>query len=167
MAQGVFIGIGSNIGDKCSSCRTSINHILSDPRAEFSALSSFYETSPVSPVPQESFINCVLRISWNGSPLELLELLNHIEATMARVRDIPQGPRSIDLDILLMDDLVLESERLTIPHPRLHERKFTLVPLLEIAPLLSHPRLRRPLKDFLDALGPEQSVEVFKGRASA
>ena len=159
VAYNVFIGIGSNIGDRYSNCRSSIDQIISDHRAEFSALSSFYRTSPVSPVPQEEFLNCVLKIRWHGSPLELLALLNHIEAAMGRVRDVPQGPRIIDLDILLIDDLMLETAELTVPHPRLHERKFTLVPILEIEPSAVHPRLGRPLKDFLDEIGPEQVIE--------
>ena len=163
MAYNVFIGIGSNIGDKYSNCKSSIDRIISDHRAEFSALSSFYLTSPVSPVPQEEFLNSVLNIRWGGSPLDLLALLNNIEAVMHRVRDVPQGPRIIDLDILLIDDLVLDSTELTVPHPRLHERKFVLVPLLELDPCAVHPRLRRPLRDFLDEIGPEQAIRMFKG----
>ena len=166
MACNVFIGIGSNIGDRYSNCKSSINQIISDPRAEFLALSSFYFTSPVSPVPQEEFLNGVLKIRWEGAPLELLALLNHIEAVMGRVRDVPRGPRVIDLDILLIDDLVIETTELTVPHPRLHERRFTLVPILEIDPSAVHPRLKRSLKDFLDEIGPEQTIEMFKGRAS-
>jgi 2-amino-4-hydroxy-6-hydroxymethyldihydropteridine diphosphokinase len=85
---------------------------------------------------------------------------------MGRVRDMPQGPRTIDLDILLIDDLVLETAELTVPHPRLHERKFTLVPILEIEPSTVHPRLGRPLKDLLEEIGPEQSIKIFKGGVS-
>ena len=167
MAHNVFIGIGSNIGDRHSNCKSSIDQIVRDHRAEFSALSSFYITSPVSPVPQEEFLNCVLRIRWHGSPLELLALLNHVEAAMGRVRAVPQGPRLIDLDILLIDDLILETTELTVPHPRLHERKFTLVPVLEIEPSAVHPRLGRPLKEFLDEIGQEQTIEIVKEGVSA
>jgi len=166
VAHNVFIGIGSNIGERYSNCRSSINQILSDCRADFSALSSFYTTSPVSPVQQEEFLNCVLRIRWHGSPLELLAMLNQIEAAMGRVRDVPQGPRVIDLDLLLIDDLIIETSELTVPHPRLHERKFTLVPILEIEPAAVHPRLRRPLKEFLDEIGKEQKIEIVKGGSS-
>ena len=163
MAFSAYIGIGSNIGDRHSNCKSSIDRILSDSRAEFSALSSFYMTSPVSPVPQEDFLNCVLQIRWGGSPFELLELLRTTERMMGRVRDIPQGPRLIDLDILLMDDLVLESPELTVPHPRLHQRKFTLVPILEIDSSVVHPRLHRPLKEFLDEIGGDQKIEIYDG----
>jgi 2-amino-4-hydroxy-6-hydroxymethyldihydropteridine diphosphokinase len=162
----VFIGIGSNIGNRYKNCKSSIDRIISDHRVEFSALSSFYRTSPVSPVRQEEFLNCVLRIRWHGSPMELLALLNQIEAAMGRVRDVPQGPRVIDLDILLIDDLIVETTELTVPHPRLHERKFTLAPILEIEPSAVHPRLGRPLKEFLDEIGPEQTIEIVKRGAS-
>ena len=161
MAHNVFIGIGSNIGDRYGNCKSSIDRILSDHRAEFAALSSFYSTSPVSSVPQKDFLNCVLLLRWHGSPLELLALLHHIEDAMGRVREVPQGPRIIDLDILLIDDLVLENTELTIPHPRLHERKFTLVPILELDPSAVHPRLGRPLKEFLNEIGEEQTIEKF------
>jgi len=167
VTHNVFIGIGSNIGNRYHNCRSSIDRIISDYRAEFSALSSFYSTSPVSPVPQEGFLNCVLRIRWHDSPLALLALLNHIEDAMGRVRDIPQGPRVIDLDILLIDDLIIETADLTVPHPRLHERKFTLVPILEIEPSAIHPLLGRPLKEFLDKIGREQTIQLFKEEASA
>jgi 2-amino-4-hydroxy-6-hydroxymethyldihydropteridine diphosphokinase len=163
VAYSAYIGIGSNIGDRHGNCKSSIDRILSDSRAEFSALSSFYMTSPVSPVPQEDFLNCVLQIRWDGSALELLELLRRVEETMGRVRDVPQGPRLIDLDILLMDDLVMESPELTLPHPRMHQRKFTLVPILEIDSSVVHPRLRRPLKEFLDEIGADQKIEVCDG----
>jgi len=163
VAYSAYIGIASNIGDRQSNCKSSIDRILSDSRAEFSALSSFYMTSPVSPVPQEDFLNCVLQIRWGGLPFELLELLRTTERMMGRVRDIPQGPRLIDLDILLMADLVLESPELTVPHPRLHQRKFTLVPILEIDSSVVHPRLQRPLKEFLDEIGGDQKIEIYDG----
>jgi 2-amino-4-hydroxy-6-hydroxymethyldihydropteridine diphosphokinase len=166
VAYNVFIGIGSNIGDRYGNCKSSIDRIMSDSRAEFFALSSFYRTSPVSAVPQEEFLNCVLKIRWRGAPLELLALLNRIEAVMGRVRDVPQGPRIIDLDILLIDDLMFETAELTVPHPRLHERKFALVPILEIEPSAIHPRLGRPLKDFLDDIGPAQFIERCRGGES-
>ena len=158
-----FIGLGSNIGDRHGNCEASIGHILSDDRAEFSALSSFYLTSPVSPVLQEDFLNCVLQIRWGGSPFELLELLRTIEGMLGRVRDVPQGPRVIDLDILLMDDLVVESPELTLPHPRMHQRKFTLMPILEIDASVVHPRLRRSLKELLDEIGGDQKIEIYDG----
>jgi 2-amino-4-hydroxy-6-hydroxymethyldihydropteridine diphosphokinase len=161
-----FIGIGSNIGDRKGYCTSGIQGILSDDRAEFSALSSFYTTSPVSPITQEDFLNCALRIRWNGSAPELLDLLRRVEEGLGRVRDVPLGPRVIDLDILLMDDLVIDSPELTVPHPRMHQRKFTLVPILELDASIMHPRLHRPLREFLDEIGEEQKIEVWHGERS-
>ncbi len=165
MALRAYIGIGSNLGNKLQNCKTSVDQILKDSRAEFSALSSFYVTSPVSPVPQEDFLNAVLQIRWDGSALELLELLRRVEETMGRVREVPQGPRIIDLDILLIDDLIIETPELVVPHPRMHQRKFTLVPILEIDASVVHPLLQRPLREFLDELGADQKIEVFSGGA--
>ncbi len=166
MACTAFIGIGSNIGDRKGYCTSAIDRILSDDRAAFSALSSFYVTSPVSPVAQGDFLNCVLRIGWDGSAPELLDLLRRIEGCLGRVRDVPLGPRVIDLDILLIDDLVIDSPELTVPHPRMHERKFTLVPILELDASVVHPRLHRPLRAFLDEIGDEQKIEVWHGERS-
>ena len=167
MTHNVFIGIGSNLGDRYGNCKTSIDRIIRNPGAEFLALSSFYATTPVSPVSQGDFLNAVLRILWRGSPLELLALLQSVETAMGRVREIPQGPRIIDLDILLFDDLLFETAELTIPHPRLHERKFTLVPILELEPAATHPRLGRPLKEFLDSIGKEQAISRLEEGASS
>jgi 2-amino-4-hydroxy-6-hydroxymethyldihydropteridine diphosphokinase len=166
VAHTAFIGIGSNLGDPYRNCTSSIDHIVKDGRTEFVSLSSFYVTSPVSPVAQSDFLNCVLRIGWSGSPHELLVLLKDVETRMGRVRDIPLGPRVIDLDILLFDDMVLDEPHLTIPHPRLHERKFTLVPILELGPAIIHPRLKRPLAQFLDGLGEEQKIRLYEPEAS-
>jgi 2-amino-4-hydroxy-6-hydroxymethyldihydropteridine diphosphokinase len=158
-----FIGIGSNIGDRQRYCTSGIEAILKDDRVGSSALSSFYVTSPVSPMAQEDFLNCVLRITWNGSAPELLDLLLRIEEGLGRVRAVPLGPRVIDLDILLIDDLVIDTPELTVPHPRLHERKFTLVPILELDPHVVHPLLHRPLREFLDKIGEEQKIEAWHG----
>jgi len=166
VAHTAFIGIGSNLGDPYRNCTSSVDHIVKDSRAEFVALSSIYVTSPVSPVAQGDLKNCVLRVGWHGSPYELLALLVEVETRMGRVRDVPLGPRIIDLDILLFDDLVLDDPHLTIPHPRLHERKFTLVPILEIDPAILHPRLKRLLSEFLDGLEEEQKVRLYEPEAS-
>lgn len=166
MAHTAFIGIGSNLGDPYSNCKSSVDHLIKDSRVESFSLSSFYVTSPVSPVAQGDFLNCVLQIGWRGSPYELQALLVDVEALMGRVRDVPLGPRIIDLDILLFDDMVLDDPQLTIPHPRLHERKFTLVPLLEINPTIVHPRLKRPLSELLNGLGEEQKIGLFDPEAS-
>jgi 2-amino-4-hydroxy-6-hydroxymethyldihydropteridine diphosphokinase len=155
-----YIGVGSNI-DAYENCITGIRRVIEKEGVEFLAVSSIYRTSPVSPIPQDDFLNCALKIRWSGSPLELLAHLTSVEIERARRRDVPLGPRTLDLDILLFDDLLLDAADLTIPHPRLHERRFVLVPCLEIDPHLVHPRLGRPIASFLDAIDDGQRLEIF------
>ncbi len=160
MAGIAYIGVGSNI-DAYENCIKGIRRVIEKEGVEFLALSSLYRTSPVSPIPQDDFLNCVLKIKWSGSPRELLAHLTSIEIERARRRDVPLGPRTLDLDILLFDDVLLDATDLTIPHPRLHERRFVLVPCLEIDPNLVHPRLGRSLASFLEAIDDRQRLEFF------
>ncbi len=155
-----YVGIGSNIGDVFENCLKGIKELISDERAHFLALSSFYKTSPVSPVPQDDFLNCALKLAWDASPPDLLAFLQSVEQKQGRTREIALGPRTLDLDILLFDALILDNPGLTIPHPRLHERKFALIPCLEIDPGLVHPRLKHPLAAFLEQISDEQTVEL-------
>jgi 2-amino-4-hydroxy-6-hydroxymethyldihydropteridine diphosphokinase len=155
-----YVGIGSNI-DAYENCVKGLRRIIENEGVEFLALSSLYRTSPVSPIAQDDFLNCALKIRWARSPRELLALLASVELERARRRDVPLGPRTLDLDILLFDNLLLDAPDLAIPHPGLHERRFAIVPCLEIEPGLVHPRLGRPLASFLPAIGDEQRLEVF------
>jgi 2-amino-4-hydroxy-6-hydroxymethyldihydropteridine diphosphokinase len=158
--RGIFIGIGSNIGDKVQHCTESIKRVLDDERVKLLAVSSFYSTSPVSPVPQDDFINCAIAIEWGGTPADLLLFLNGIEEDMGRIRLVASGPRIIDLDILLYRDMVLSTLRLTVPHPELHRRKFALVPCLEIDHSLIHPLHRMPLVSFLEDMDKTQEISL-------
>ena len=101
MGEKVFIGIGSNIGNGIKNCMTAIKSISSDKRADLKSISSFYTTSPVSKIKQDDFINCAVLVSWEDTPHELLKFLMDIENSMGRTREIKDGPRIIDLDILL------------------------------------------------------------------
>jgi 2-amino-4-hydroxy-6-hydroxymethyldihydropteridine diphosphokinase len=159
--RGIFIGIGSNIGDTVQHCAESIERILEDERVKLLAVSSFYSTSPVSPVPQDDFINCAIAIEWGSSPADLLLFLNGIEEDMGRIRLVASGPRIIDLDILLYGDIVLSTPRLTIPHPELHRRKFALVPCLEINRSLIHPVHKVPLVSFLEEMDETQKISLY------
>ena len=161
MAGVAFIGVGSNVGDAFENCLQGVRAVIGDERATFVALSSLYRTSPVSPVAQADFLNCALKITWRSTPRELLSLLMKVEAHLGRARTVRFGPRTLDLDILFFDDLVLDIPGLAIPHPRLHQRKFALVPCLEIDPGLVHPRLRRPLVEYLEEIGDEQTIALF------
>jgi 2-amino-4-hydroxy-6-hydroxymethyldihydropteridine diphosphokinase len=122
-------------------------------------VASLYETSPVGgPDGQSSYFNSVVRIVTNLSPISLLDVLLSKEDDLGRIREVHWGPRNIDLDLLLYDDVVLQTDRLTLPHPRLHQRRFVLEPLYELAPQLMHPQLHRTMADLVQA-----AVEFEKG----
>ena len=163
MKDRVFIGIGSNVGDSQAACINSIKELNKDGRLRLQGFSSLYRTSPLSEIPQDDFINCAIFVSWAGSPLSLLEFLMSVENRMGRVRDgRKDSPRVIDLDILLFGNLVLNEHSLIIPHAELHNRKFAIVPCLEIDPQIIHPGLRRPLATFLSKLPESQAVELIR-----
>jgi 2-amino-4-hydroxy-6-hydroxymethyldihydropteridine diphosphokinase len=129
------------------------------PGTRITALSPFYETEPVGGVAQENFYNAAARIATTLSPLALLDGLKRIEVEVFhRVASVHWGPRSMDLDILLFGGLVLTDERLTIPHPRLAERRFALQPLADIDPDLVHPALGRTIAQLLDSLTCTETV---------
>jgi 2-amino-4-hydroxy-6-hydroxymethyldihydropteridine diphosphokinase len=157
--QRVFVGIGSNVGNSTNNCLSSIKRLREDKRVDLLSKSSLYVTSPVSSMRQNDFINCAVSILWDGSPFELLQLLNSIEHEMGRIREVRNGPRVIDMDILLFGDLILETPSLTIPHPELHRRRFAIIPCVEIAPTIIHPVFNRRLSGFLSEIGDEQKIE--------
>lgn len=126
----VYFSLGSNLGDREK------NLLQAADALETTARSSIYETEPRDLVDQPWFLNMAASCETNASPFELLEKIRAIERDMGRVRRIPKGPRLIDIDILLFGDEVLETPELTIPHPRMTERRFVLEPLLEVAPEL-------------------------------
>jgi 2-amino-4-hydroxy-6-hydroxymethyldihydropteridine diphosphokinase len=157
----VFVGIGSNVGNSANNCTSSIARLKEDERVRHLLMSSFYITSPVSSIRQDDFVNCAISFLWEGSPPELLRLLNRIEQEMGRVREARNGPRVIDLDILLFGDLIQETQSLTIPHPEIHKRKFAIIPCAEIDPAIVHPVFKRRLVEFLAEIGDEQRIEVL------
>ena len=153
MKQDAFIGLGSNLGDRELNLLRGVAELGKLPDTRVTALSSFYETEPVGPVQQEDFLNAVLRLTTSLPPDTLLRALHRIETDVfQRRRDIHWGPRRLDLDILLYGNLQLAGADLTIPHPRLHERRFVLEPLAEIAPDLVHPGLGTSMAVLLAAL---------------
>lgn len=160
MEERAYIGLGSNLGDRELKLLMAVAELGKLPGTKVTALSSFYETEPVGGVPQDNFYNAVARISTTLSPLELLDALKRIEVEVFnRVDSGHWGPRSMDLDILFYGELVLESDRLTIPHPRLAERRFVLQPLSDIAPKLVHPTLGASISQLLAALATTERVE--------
>jgi len=129
-----FLGLGSNLGDRCDTLDKAVRRLDSHPGISVVRVASYRETAPVGYLEQGLFINTAAAVATSLSPLELLEAVQQIEADFGRTREIRFGPRTLDIDILLYGDQVVNSRPLVIPHPRLHEREFVLVPLAEIAP---------------------------------
>jgi 2-amino-4-hydroxy-6-hydroxymethyldihydropteridine diphosphokinase len=147
-----YISIGSNLGNRLKYIREAIRRIEQSKEIKISRASSVYETQPAEYKDQPWFLNMVLELEISLEPLNLLELLLETEGQMGRRRTRRYGPRNIDLDLLLYDNLVLNSDMLTLPHPRMHERRFVLVPLAEIAPQVVHPLLKKNVKKLLEDL---------------
>ncbi len=139
----VFIALGSNLGDREAYLWQALGLLAAEPAIKVQRVSSFYETKPVGNLEQPNFMNAVAQLTCALSPLELLHILHAIENRLGRERREPWGPRTIDLDLLLFGQETLEEPGLTVPHPRLLERDFVLVPLAEIAPDLILPDGRR------------------------
>lgn len=154
MPTDAYIALGSNLGDRELNLLRAVAEVGRLPGSKVTGLSSFYETSPVGTTDTSTFFNAVLRLSTELSPRELLHRLLEIETVIfQRVRREPNGPRRMDLDLLLYGDMILCEEDLTVPHPRLAERRFVLQPLHDIAPDLRHPQLDRSVAELLAGLG--------------
>jgi 2-amino-4-hydroxy-6-hydroxymethyldihydropteridine diphosphokinase len=134
-----FVGIGSNLGDREGYLRRAIDLLSAEDGIEVVAVSTLRETEPVGPVPQGPFLNGAVRIATTLSPRDLLGRLLAVEQGLGRVRLERFGPRTIDLDLLLYGDETVDEPGLTVPHPRLHERRFALEPLAELDPTLELP----------------------------
>lgn len=157
MSTLVYLSLGSNIGDRAAHLQQALRQLagLGSPEA----VSSFYETEPVEFTAQLWFLNCALSLETELSPQQLLEGILAVEKGMGRVRSEPKGPRVIDIDILLFGNSVVKEPGLTIPHPALHERRFVLAPLAEIAPDARHPILQLTVWELLLRLPPGQVVK--------
>ena len=159
MEECAYIGLGSNLGDREFRLLSAVAELGKLPGTRVTALSPFYETEPVGGVAQDNFYNAVARLTTTLAPLDLLDQLKRLEVEVfRRVPSGQWGPRSMDLDILLYGELVLSQDRLTIPHPRLAERRFVLLPLSDIAPFLVHPVLGRTISALLAALTTTETV---------
>jgi 2-amino-4-hydroxy-6-hydroxymethyldihydropteridine diphosphokinase len=138
---GVFLGLGSNLGDRQRLIERAIAR-LEQRGFRVSERSSLYQTEPVGGPPQGPYLNMVVAGECALGPEELLGVCLETERELERTRDVRHGPRTIDIDLLLYGDEQRDSAQLTLPHPRLHQRLFVLVPLAEIAPTARHPRLQ-------------------------
>ncbi len=155
----VYISFGSNVGDRLGNIKHGLASISAHPSITITKKSSLYETEPVGYENQDWFLNGVIEIDTQISPDELLNLLKRIEKDVGRRERIRWGPREIDLDILLYGQRCIESPNLTIPHPRLHERGFVLIPLVEIAPQIRHPTLQKTAAELLGELASIKGVK--------
>jgi len=156
--QIVYLGIGSNIGDRKENCIEAIRLLRESPFISVTKISSFYETEPVGYENQRPFINCALEIETTLEPEMVLKTCQGIEKTLGRERRVRWGPRVIDIDILLYGNKIVKRADLKIPHPIMHERGFVLIPLSEIAPETIHPVYKKKISDLLKGLKDTHSV---------
>jgi 2-amino-4-hydroxy-6-hydroxymethyldihydropteridine diphosphokinase len=154
-----YIGLGSNLGDRMATLRMAVQRL--ETLGRISGISRLYETEPVGYLEQPPFLNAVVVLETELVPGELLCALLGIERDLGRKRTFPNAPRTLDLDLLLVDDLVLDVPELTLPHPRLHERAFVLVPLAELAPEIVHPGLGKTVHELVRALPDGEGIEVY------
>ncbi|MDR3763372.1 MAG: 2-amino-4-hydroxy-6-hydroxymethyldihydropteridine diphosphokinase [Acidobacteriota bacterium] len=161
--EDVFLSLGSNLGDRAATLRAALARLAKLGRV--AAASSLYESEPVDYTAQPWFLNAVVQLNIDAgddaeAPHRLLTALHAIEHDLGRCREgaIPKGPRPIDIDILLYGARVLRTADLTVPHAAMHERRFVLEPLVEIAPEVRHPALRRTARELLASLAPGQQL---------
>ena len=157
-----YIGIGSNVGDRTMFVRSAVDALDADDDIQVRKVSSLYETAPVGGPPQRSFVNVVVEIDTELSPQALLRTCKSLEEVLGREpSDIRWGPRVVDLDVLLYGEEKVNDPDLEIPHPRMAERRFALVPLLEIAPDAAHPWGSRYADVLDEAVGDVELLERY------
>lgn len=157
----VYVAMGSNLGKRVATLGLAKEQLVTVSGLVLTDSSPYYETEPESApggLDQPHFINSVLRLQTDLTPSELLHRLQRIEQALGRQRGIRWGPRTIDLDVLLYDDIVMREEALEIPHPRMHERRFVLEPLCDIAPETRHPLLGKTARELLKGLNREEAI---------
>jgi 2-amino-4-hydroxy-6-hydroxymethyldihydropteridine diphosphokinase len=153
-----YIGLGSNLGDPVAELRRGVLGLVARG-VEVPVRSSLYRTEPVDTSHPEWFVNAVAAFRFDGSPMELLERCRDVEAARGRVREERNGPRTIDVDILLVGESVVSLPGLIVPHPRFHLRRFVLEPLVEIAPDAIHPVLNKTMRELLGECTDVNAVE--------
>jgi 2-amino-4-hydroxy-6-hydroxymethyldihydropteridine diphosphokinase len=163
MAHRVYIGLGSNLGDRKANIREAEERLAKLPATRIVKASSLYESEPLGDA-KTWFVNSVLEIETDFEPNELLKRLRAIEATMGRkrVKGKRWGSRIIDLDILLFDNQTVAKRTLKIPHPEMHKRRFVLLPLSELAPHVTHPQLGTSISELLGGLKDPKRVTLLR-----
>lgn len=162
MSNKAYISLGSNIGDREGSLKAAIDYLNAHSNIRVVNTSSIYETDPVGYEEQDQFLNMVIEVKTSLSPVELLEVCLNTEKVLGRKRDIRWGPRTIDLDILLFNQENIKLEQLTVPHPRMHERAFVIIPLLEIDSGIKLPMMEIPLRAVLEDRSDREGVRIWK-----
>ncbi|WP_027410159.1 2-amino-4-hydroxy-6-hydroxymethyldihydropteridine diphosphokinase [Anoxybacillus tepidamans] len=160
-----YIALGSNIGERFQYLREAVRRLESHERISVIQTSSIYETDPVGYTQQNKFLNMVVQVKTSLSPFALLEVTQKIEIDLGRKRIIKWGPRTIDLDILLYNHENIETEQLTIPHPRIAERAFVLVPLLELNRNIKIPNAEQNLALVINQLPDKEGVRIWKQKS--
>ena len=154
----VYLALGTNLGDRLANLKQAISALT--PQLEVKARSQVYETPPWGFEDQPKFLNQVIKANTYLDPEPLLKHLKRLEVALGRKESFPNGPRLIDLDILFYDDLVMDKPSIVIPHPRLQERGFVLLPLMEIAPNLVHPVNKKSVREMAEMSNVE-GIEKF------
>jgi 2-amino-4-hydroxy-6-hydroxymethyldihydropteridine diphosphokinase len=160
----VYIGFGSNVGDRVDFCDRAVTLLSLLPHSHVSGVSLLYETEPVrdgANPGSDWFLNGVVQLETDVDPQSLLSILREIERSLGRDDDNRSGPRTIDLDILFYGNRTISEPGLTVPHPRLHQRRFVLMPLSELDPLLIHPVLHRSISQLLAELDDLSEVRLL------
>lgn len=160
MREAAYLALGSNLGDRLGYLRHALQRLKDTPGIRLCNLSSVYETDPVGFVEQATFLNMVAAIETSLSPHELLKATQRIELTLYRRRNIRWGPRTLDIDILLYGNLKLKEQQLTVPHPRMVERAFVLIPLCELVPNFVIPGTRETVQERMEHVEGKEGVQL-------
>jgi len=157
----VFLALGSNLGDREKNLEAAISALKA--QGELLAKSRIYETEPVGYAGQPAFLNQVCKLAMKYSPTELLEVTQRIERELGRKPTFPSGPRIIDIDVLFYGERIIHATNLDIPHPKIPERRFVLIPMCDIAPDLVHPELGKTMRELADRLTDSHWVQPIEG----
>jgi len=157
----IFLSLGSNVGRRPDNLRRALNLLLAEPGVAVVTTSQLYSTSPVGYTTQRDFLNGVVELRSRLGPRDLLRRLGEIETRMGKSTPFRNGPRRIDIDLVLYGSRVIRERGLLVPHPRMHERRFVLEPLVELAPRFLHPVLRRTMARLLAEQGTGERVRPW------
>lgn len=153
-----YLALGSNIGDKKKHLKSAIDIINSNENIKLNKISSLYKTAPIGYTEQDWFLNAVIEIDTNLKPLELLDVCQFVETELKRKRIIHWGPRTIDVDVLLFNEEEINHDRLLVPHPRMHERAFVMIPLSEINP---NALVKGKTASYYKSILENQEIEIY------